>query len=77
MSDIILSQNSALNILTWDSGTISSTTQKKRQKFYIKNMDLGWNLPNLQVTQELFMTFFIQIQTQVNGDDLVARVNKL
>ena len=63
--------------MAWGSGTISSTTQKKRRKFYIQNKGIGWDLPNLRVTQELFRDFFIQIQTQPNGDDLVARANEL
>ena len=59
------------------SGTISPTTQTKRYKFYIENNGLGWNLPNLWVTQELFMEFFNQIKIREDGDKLVARANEL
>ena len=76
-TDVISFQNSEWNILAWGSGTISSTTQKKRRKFYIQNKGIGWDLPNLRVTQELFRNFFIDIQTRPNGDDLVARANEL
>ena len=77
MSDVISFQNSNWNILAWGSGTISSTTQSKRRKFYIENKGLGWDLPNLQVTQRLFRECFNQIQTKEDFDEPVARANEL
>ncbi len=77
MSDVISFQNSNWNILAWGSGTISSTTRSKRRKFYIGNKGLGWDRPNLRVTQPLFTDFMNQIQTREDGDELVARANEL
>ena len=65
------------NILAWRLGKIPSTTQKKKQAFYIKNDDITWDFPSLQVTQLLFREFFIEIQARANGDGLVTKANDL
>ena len=75
-TDEIVFNDICRNIMAWGSGTVSSTVQSNRRKFYIKHKGDGWQNRNLRVTKQRFASFIIANMSNQNLPNFIRDANE-